>query len=417
MTLTTTTLKKYLLPLLAVLLLTGCDDDDEERCPSDSDFSEFECVLKKDFVDASGNSTALSQKIANCTILSSNSSVCTLSQLGFIANTSTTPTKQQILDKLIVSDPWMASNFSTLLDAMPADMYNLFSSVTAIVIHSEIRPAFFWSATGAIYLDAEYLWLTEEQRKSISQKADYRSNYGSQLKFIPLYRYTKNGAYAFGTEDSRTQTQALYSLSALLFHELAHARDFFPVVSILAASGTKTPNQINADSGTTSQQLSLAQPLEDEVIEGLAGVLFYGDAASPAQKSLTALQVGTLFEVDGANDLYNYSARQEDAAMLFEETMLKIHYNIDRELAFGTPLANNIESCDDLSFDWIDINRYADPLVIPRVKQVVDGLLPGHTHTAFLNAPVADGSFTWCGAGSPRGILIPGEKLPFDRWL
>ena len=96
MTLTTTTLKKYLLPLLAVLLLTGCDDDDEERCPSDSDFREFECVQKKDFVDASDNSTLLSQKIANCTILASSSTPCTLDQLGFIANTSTTPTKPTV---------------------------------------------------------------------------------------------------------------------------------------------------------------------------------------------------------------------------------------------------------------------------------------------------------------------------------
>ncbi len=392
--------------IVLTLLLCGCfggDDNEYTGCINSSDYQDFECINLKDFKNADGESTTESQTIANCTILSSTDSPCDLNTLPFIAAESTTPSKAQIMSRLIVSHAWMAENFSAMLDNMPPDMYNLFASVTAIVIHDEIRPAFFWSDTGAIYIDPYYLWTTEAQYNTISLDPDYRSDFGDELNFISLTRYTKNGAYAFATGNDRSETQTLYALSAVLFHELAHARDAFPVSVIVAPLGSSTPANIETAHHNQRISVTLEQdlPLQDATMFDLADVMYQGSNPSAYLISLSASDVGAFLEADVANDDYAYSSIYEDTAMLFEEVMMKIHYDIDREMVYATPLNDDQSSCDDFSFDWTYINRYADVGVIPRVTYVVDGLLPGHTHTVFLNNPVADGVFSWCEPVTP----------------
>lgn len=408
------TFMKKLSATAALILLAsqlgGCfgeDDDDFIGCSSSSDYQEFECINRKDFKNAEGVSTTESQTIANCTILASTDPACNLNTLPFIAADSTTPTKEQIMSRLIVSHSWMAENFSDMLDLMPADMYNLFASVTAIVIHDEIRPAFFWGETGAIYIDPYYLWTTLAQYRTISVDPDYRSDFGSELSFMGLNRYTLNGVYAFGSDNTRTQAQTLHSLSAVLFHELAHARDAFPVSGIVAPAGHLTPGNVADTLAPTSvsETLDVNFPLQDATLFDLADVLYRGLDPDAFLIALTATQVGSLFEADVANDDYAYSSIYEDTAMLFEEVMMKIHYDIDREMVYATPLNTDLSSCSDFSFDWTHINRFADTDVRPRVKYVVDGLLPGHSHTAFLNSPTADGVFSWCEPVAPSSIM------------
>lgn len=42
--------------------------------------------------------------------------------------------------------------------------------------------------TGAIYLDAEQLWLSPAQREVIDEQPDYRSSYGATLGYSSLGR-------------------------------------------------------------------------------------------------------------------------------------------------------------------------------------------------------------------------------------
>jgi hypothetical protein len=408
------------------LLVGACfhdDDDDAIGCNNSSDYLEFECINRNDFKSADGTSTPESQNIANCTILASTDPFCDLNTLSFIAAESTAPTKEQIMSRVIVSHTWMAENFSDMLDAMPADMktdmYNLFASVTAIVIHDEIRPAFFWGGTGAIYLDPYYLWTTQAQYNTISNDPDFRSDFGAKLGYMSFSRYTNNGVYAFGSGNTRTETQTLHALSALLFHELAHARDAFPVSGIVAAAGNLTPGNIaeTLAPASVSENLQANFPLQDDTLFDLANVLYRGFDPYAFLISLTATEVGSLFEADAANDDYAYSSIYEDTAMLFEEVMMKIHFDIDREIAFVTPLNDNLGSCADFSFDWTYINRFADVTVIPRVTYVVDGLLPGHGHTSWLNNPVADGVYNWCDSITPYPVMHTlANRTNLHRW-
>jgi len=392
-------------PILLSLLLAACDGSDEnnasDACKSDSNYKEFDCIQKSDFISSTGKATASSRTIADCTIISSTQSACPLRTLPFIANAITPPnqaSKQLILSRLIVSDKWMAENFSLLLDNMPADMYNLFSSTTAIVIHRNIRPAFFTTITGAIYLDPNYLWLTQDQYQSINKKADYRSEYGDGLGFESFWRYTYQNRYAFGSTQGRSQEQTLFALSSLLFHELAHARDFFPAAAVQSASVDQSPQTLapTLESLRTSQALQQSLPLQNALLLHLADIDFFGATPNPDDLLISARDVGDAFSTEGANDFYAYADPAEDTAMLFEETMMKLHFNVDREVAFVTPLNAAGESCQDFSFDWTTINLYAKNNVITRVRFVVDRLLPGHHHAAFLNNPLQNGSFSWC---------------------
>jgi hypothetical protein len=428
------TLNRLFILLITTASLAACsggsDRKQENACVASGE-ELFECIEHDDFMNYQGQQTALSKRIARCTIIEFISEICSLSDLNFIANDNNIntgndiPSKQAILNKLIVSDIWMADNFSSLLDNMPDDLYRLFASTTAIVIHRQIRPAFFLSETGAIYLDPDYLWITTAQRDSIPDTQDFRAGFSSGLSYITFYRYSKNGSYAFSQGDgSRNSLNTLYALSALLFHELAHARDFFPLDVINMASNNERPYDITLSIGYTSENLHNSYPLTDETMADIARVKFRGETASNYIRSLSASDVGSLFDQDGANDEYNYSSNAEDVAMLFEEIMMKQHYDIDRELAFVTALKSSPQYCEDYRWDYTVINRFSDNNVLNRVALVVDDLLPVNSSSSIINSPPNDGIFTWCqgslssyysdSVNNSRGLKEPIPKM--DYW-
>ncbi|NRB37862.1 MAG: hypothetical protein HRU20_05250 [Pseudomonadales bacterium] len=392
---------------------------------SNDNFEEgpFAYIDKADFIDSQGQVTAHSQLLARCSVLDEHSDTpCDTQTLPFLASENLNPNTQQILNRLIVSDLWMADNFALLLQDMPADMYRLFASTTAIVIHREIRPAFFWSETGAIYLDPAYLWLTQTQKNSISQDADYRADFASQLKFINLARYSIDGDFAFGSNANRNTQQTLYALSALLFHELAHANDFFPPASVSTAA-SKHPAEQLIIAHTASSLSNSSLPLQSDIWHRLANVIWRGIDASADLSSLTASDVGQLFAVDGANDAYNFletpypeGLHFEDTAMLFEEVMMKIHYDIDREIAFATALNDTIALCSDLRVHWQAINRYREDHVLIRAQLIIDVLLPGHNYDGFFIHPPAAGIYTYCVAQTTqsRQSLSTPSSIPLQ---
>ena len=113
-------------------------------------------------------------------------------------------------------------------------MLKLLRATNAIVISYDIRPSFYWVATGAIYLDANNFWRTPQERDTLNTRPDYRSGFGSELDFTTSWRYVKNGAYYFPNISTANVADRLprdvsdveAALSYLLYHELAHAMTF-----------------------------------------------------------------------------------------------------------------------------------------------------------------------------------------------
>ena len=225
--------------------------------------------------------------LVDCVYSNTLTSSCQLSQLPLIAHTSSEPTVDDIMDRVVVSHQWMGDNFKAFLENHDPhnDFKRLLRAATAIVISYDIRPSFYWAATGAIYLDAENFWLTPAQRDTISEAPDYRSNFGNDLQFLIPWRYVKDNNYAFSRQSYEVRTERstadlTYGLGFLLYHELAHANDFFPPRSWNSLDSNERVLDLANSHTILSEQLSSYRPLNSQVLKDLAQVNFAGSNAT-----------------------------------------------------------------------------------------------------------------------------------------
>ena len=344
-----------------------------------------------------------SSAIVNCINVVNDKPVsnCKLSTLPFIGQKTSAPTKADILAQTVVSHPWMATRFSQLLDQMPNDMFLLFRGVTAVVIAGDIRPSHYRSDTGAIYLDPANLWLSLEERATISKKEDFRAGFSNGLAFRSMWRYVQGSSYAYdyypldGAISSRAIGDVVRPMAALLFHELAHANDFMPPAFVAQVNPQLTASDAvgNLQSSFISTGLKLQSPLNSQMQYDLGRIMYRGFTATENQKNLTAEQVGLDFSIDGASDSYNYSSQYEDVAMLFEEVMMKRHFNIDRELAFTDAPPATGATCANYVVRWGVRNRIGNPVVKSRAQLIVNKILG-----------VTDTSVYFAGLPTPRSM-------------
>ena len=105
---------------------------------------------------------------------------CTFNTLPLIAHDTTSPSVDDIMDRVVVSHHWMGQRFREFLENFDPnnDFKNLLRANTAIVISYDIRPSYYWVVSGAIHLDANYFWLTPDERDTINQAPDYRASFG-----------------------------------------------------------------------------------------------------------------------------------------------------------------------------------------------------------------------------------------------
>jgi len=350
-----------------------------------------------------------------CATATSEAQFCTLSDLPLIGQEAAAPTVSDVMARVLVSHPWMAVRFEEALNQLPEDILTLFKGVTAVVIDSDILPSYYSSGTAAIYLDPSYLWLTNEEKATVTKASDYRSNFGSELQFIDLWRYVRDNDYAYayyslsGTE-TRHLEDILYPLARILYHELAHANDFLPPALQEALDLQATP--LEAARTLADQQvaahLQAVSPLTSSLWYDLAEVLFQGVTPTAEQRGYSAGFAGADFGLDVANDPYDYASIREDVAMLFEETMMKYHFDIDRDIAFtDRPLLFD-PVCDDYPVHWGVRNRISDPLVKFRAAQVASELLPTTDLSGFFaGLPIPTPlivNLGWCSNLNPGGV-------------
>lgn len=354
--------------------------------------------------------SSYSASIVNCVNIVNDDPVtsCKLNVLPFIGQKTSAPSKADILAQTVVSHPWMATRFSQLLDQMPNDIFLLFRGVTAVVIAADIRPSHYRSDTGAIYLDPADLWLNAAERATISKEEDYRSGFSNGLAFRSMWRYVQGNQYAYeyyaldGAISSRSISDVVRPMAALLFHELAHANDFMPpaFVAQVNPQGTALDAIVDIQNSFISTGLKLQSPLNSQMQYDLGRIMFYGVTATDNQKTLTAEQVGLDFSIDGASDSYNYSSQYEDVAMLFEEVMMKRHFNVDRELAFTDAPPATGATCADYVVRWGVRNRIGNPLVKARAQLIVNkvlGINDASTYFAALPTPRSmTNGVDWC---------------------
>ncbi len=314
--------------------------------------------------------------IVDCVYGNDMTDYCDFGQLPALGMENSSPTVNEIMDRVVVSHDWMGASFERYLTAMDTnnDLKNMLGAVTAVVISYDVRPSFFWSGTGAIYIDPFYLWETPEERDTMNQAPDFRSNFDEDLQFQDPFRFVKDNDYAWvsyslSSRATRSFDDYKYLTVRLLIHELAHANDFLPPRVWASQSNSDHPWTYSQNNNADSTGLDNDHPLSSQEMYGLADVMFQGDEANATQRAYTPAQVSNFFFPDDAIITYGYSTEREDYAMLAEEYLMAYRYGIRYDTAI-TGLAPNYV------IDTAQRGRVGHDRIIPRAEYVISRVLP-----------------------------------------
>ena len=312
-----------------------------------------------------------------CTYAGSATRECNLATLPFLGQDTLDPTIDDVLDRLLVSHMWMGDNFAAVLEQLPADVLLMLRSVTAVVVASDIRPSYFDPATGAIYLDADFLWLTAAEEATVSDAPDFRSEFGRDLQFHMPWRYVRDNerlAVTLNPDGSRDLGTLIPILGFLLYHELAHAVDFMSPDKMVNVLGSMTSEEAITSDSFLSTAWQGVNPLNSTTLEDLAAVSFLGEDASAAQQALLPDDLVVEFTSDGAIQYYAYSTQFEDFATTFETVMMMYHFDFEKD----TGITTNTEFSNDAIVSWGQRGRLSDAAAYPRALAAVQTLYPGN---------------------------------------
>ncbi len=313
--------------------------------------------------------------------------LCALRELPFLAQeTGDIPTVEQVMQRVLVSHDWLGRNFETFLRRHDGrgDFRRMLRSVTAVILSTHVRPSFYYAGTGAIYLDADEFWLTPEERDSVNEAPDYRSDFGNALQFATLWRYVegKRNVLAFVDPQPRQlqpESRLLDAAGWLLYHELAHALDFMPPSAYAALrNGDSVWGNIYprySQQALGSDTVPALYPLTSAELSRLGDVQFRGAEPTEDEKAYTPEQVAAWFAADLAVDDYNYSTRREDLAMTVESFLMSHRLGMLRDMAF-TPPRQSSDTGSTLIVRWGQRGRIGEPALRPRLKDFLRNVVP-----------------------------------------
>lgn len=376
--------------------------------------------------------------LEDCIFTSTIARSCEFNRLPLLGQQTGTPSTSDIMDRVLVSHDWMGEAFEQFLNSSQAgpDIINLLRATTAVVISYDIRPSFYWSATGAIYLDASNVWLTPAQRDTLNTEPDYRSGFDDELAYRTSWRYVKDGEYYYpqpglsrANRATRSEQQLEASLTWLLYHELAHANDVFPAASWSTLRGSDSPLRYANNHAMISDMLARDYPLISERLLALAQVSYGGAQSTQAQREYTADDIATWFEQDNAVSMYGFYTYREDFATLFERFMML--YRMGAEADVGIFTDETVEN-GELLITWAQRNRVNAQSIQPRAAFVVDNVLPamdaGQAQSqmpapfmlpesaSWRDTVVSSTSKTGIKKQPPIGLRVTHEPT-FERWL
>lgn len=365
---------KTLILSISLIFIVGCDSNNidnktsTKETQSSNNYKNTHAYLPH---------SPYANAIEKCALIEEKKDSCTLSQLPLLGQISYSITKNMILERLLVSHQWMGDRFAEMLDRYSQKMIQqLFRATTAIVIDDDIIPAYYWAVTGAIYLDPHFLWISQNEKETITKKDDYRSDFGNTLLFLEGTVYRKDGNSLYTQDNiSRSLYDVELSLAGLLYHELTHANDFIPphLLSQLDNEKSVLNNIIAIENQRISKLLYAYSPIESETLKALGQVLYHGKTASAVQKQLTGVEVGNLFNDDVSDAMYAYSTPYEDTAMLMQSAMMKYFYNVDSfQIFLNADAYNKGES----KLEWGVRNPFLKLSVRERAVFVANYILP-----------------------------------------
>jgi hypothetical protein len=347
---------------------------------SPSDFSQSTNLHAKDF-----------NTILSCTLTTSESSRCSFEELDFLIKNKPL-TISAIHERVIATDAWMQNNFKTLLAKMPNAMLALFGSITAVIIHPSVEFGFFSPSNGALFISPKLLALTQAEKNTAIERHNalffcqkprpwpyhYYSRYlltdktafDDQLATDKTWRNVPD----FNSQQLSLIDQSTYALASVLFHELAHANDFFPADALTFRNQYSSPAQ-----WLKQNDLSITESLlitnSSNVLKDAAKTHFEHKQPTDLLTSTSIESMALEFSRHPISDLYGHLAPAEGMAILFEEWAMKVFFNLDREVAFIEPINPEQQGCSNLIFHQGQINRLLDNERLSKATNIAKSLL------------------------------------------
>jgi len=349
--------------------------------------------------------------LQQCVNLASTEDSCLVSDLPFIGNGADTPTVDQIMDRVLVDEPWMGQRFEQILTQAPDDIRLLMSSITAIELVGDTPGNQYRIWSGSLRMSAHPLWLTDSEKNTM----DFSDNSDSRFATALQLRHTWSnnlGGIAYDEFNRRASLrqwngerdfdQILLSFVDGLYHELGHAASYVSLNDLNQLDENQTALNATYRTGADLTKLLVEQlPLNTEVLRPLAKSYYARVETSSEIEALTASEAASLFNADGAVELYSYFSDGEDFATLFAATMMKYHFSANKTVGFSAK-PDNTDTCDSFNLVWGAYDRLANPTVANRAHLVSDLIFSDRVdlNDFFLNLPgsqreIQSGT-SWC---------------------
>jgi len=281
-----------------------------------------------------------------------------------------------VLENTIVSHSFLAKNFEEFLDSVDNKyLFALFSSVSGIVITDEISSSFYYTPTGMIYLNASYLWKTQEEFKKLKFKKDGRYSRDERKQVFTDWNYVKDNIsiYSSKRKTERTISDIKPSLMRLLFHELTHANDVYPVDDFESLDNSKSYYELRTSRYENKEMVSrkIVYPETKKAWE-YAIFLIYGDLESPESHEFSKEDFYSDFVPNIGIIFYSYITNREHLAMMMENYFMLFTEHFET-CTYGSFRENN-ESNSELF--WFQKNRILQTNILLEARNAIELMLP-----------------------------------------
>lgn len=330
--------------------------------------------------------------LLKCAYVKDRNNSCPINELPLIGQTDKKITIKSILNRTLVSHKELGDTFKAALLELNSDiLYNMFGSVTSIIISDKINPSFYHPYTGAIYISARYLWTNENMKKLAFNTVDSRENAVSSTRWASL-NYEILEVYLLNNRSIRASTYVVSrdiselktDLFKLLIHELTHANDYFPKSYYDEMSSSEKEEKIGLiclDRFRKKQLISHQFPTSpiNQNLYLYARVLFHGhDLKSTNLESFNSTDIANFFSSDLAVDMYGYSTTLEDLATLVTDYILLGELGVEKKISLITHPSNNFTIPSDYTYKiaWGSKNRILKNEIIERANYGMSKIFP-----------------------------------------
>ncbi|MBK23285.1 MAG: hypothetical protein CME70_04705 [Halobacteriovorax sp.] len=370
---------KYLTLLSLIALLVSCGNRKTSPVAGEPHQNEIEKNLgffdsNKKLVSAKPGSLYYSS-IRNCALQKLGKD-CTPEKVPLLGTKGREINTKFVLENTIVSHDFLAKNFEEYLNNIDNKfLFALFASVSGIVITDEISSSFYYTPTGMIYLNASYLWKTQVEFKKLKFKKDGRYSRDERKKVFTDWDFVKDNKTIYSSYYVKERSIAVIKpvLTRLLFHELTHANDVYPIDEFDTLDKTKSYYELRSSRYENKEMVSrkIVYPETKKAWE-YAIFLIYGELENPNSHDFTIEDFISDFVPNIGIIFYSYITNREHLAMMMENYFMLFteHYET---CTYGKFRKDN-ES--DSSIFWFQKNRILQTNILLEARNAIELMLP-----------------------------------------